>query len=222
LEIVGAEVTGKLSVPTCGCVPSGFATVAVRVAVPTVRPFTTTLVVVVKVSVGETMEAGAEIESEIGVVLVWLFPVETVAVVVAVCPTITLEIVEKVTLGVVFPGAEPPGCWGAAMGQAGGLVPHTLGVYTASKLPSKADTFKEPTAIPLTTPELTVATLVFELLHVLELVRLYWLPVSYCTTKVCCFVPPTATAKGLSATDALVNPSHVSQNPPPQVAFLML
>jgi len=91
--------------------PSGFGTVAVSVAVPTVRPFTLTLVLAVKVPVGLTIDAGVEIESEIGVVLVVPSPVDTVAVMSAVCPTTTNEMSENVTDVTLSPGAD---AWGLA------------------------------------------------------------------------------------------------------------
>jgi len=85
VAVGAADVTGNEIEPTVAVEPSGLETVAVSVAVPTVRPLTTTLVVVVNVPVGLTMEAGLEMESEIGVELPW----PTVAVVFAVCPTTT-------------------------------------------------------------------------------------------------------------------------------------
>lgn len=81
--------------------PSEFETVAVIVAVPTDTPLTTTGVVCVNVPVGLTMAAGLLIESEIGNAF---DDGETVAVVVAVCPTATEEMVEKETVGVTTPG----------------------------------------------------------------------------------------------------------------------
>ncbi|HKV82818.1 MAG TPA: hypothetical protein VJP02_32015 [Candidatus Sulfotelmatobacter sp.] len=101
------DVEPIVSVPP----PSGFVIVAVSVAVPAVRPFTTTFVLVVNVPVGLTIEAPPEIESEIAVVL---FEGLTVAVVVAVCPTATPEIFENETLGVTL--SFPPG-YTSSIGQ---------------------------------------------------------------------------------------------------------
>jgi len=87
VAVGAAEVTGNDVEPTgMADPPSGFGTVAVRVAVPTVRPLTTTPVLEVNVPVGLTMAAGLEMESEIGVEL---FCGSTVAVVLAFCPTTT-------------------------------------------------------------------------------------------------------------------------------------
>jgi hypothetical protein len=82
-----AVVTGNEVEPMgTGDPPSGFEIVAVRVAVPTVRAFTTTLVLVVNVPAGLTTAAGLVMLREMGVVL---FVGLTVAFVVAVCPTRT-------------------------------------------------------------------------------------------------------------------------------------
>jgi len=85
VAVGGEEVTGNEIEPTgIGEPPSGFGTVAVRVAVPTVRPFTTTPVLVVNVPVGLTTVAALEMFREIAIVL---FVGLTVAFVVAVWPT---------------------------------------------------------------------------------------------------------------------------------------
>ena len=71
VAVGAADVTAKEIEPT-GTVPdppSGFGIVAVNVALPLVRPFTATLVLVVNVPVGLTMAAGLVILREIGVVL---------------------------------------------------------------------------------------------------------------------------------------------------------
>ena len=70
VAVGAAEVTGNEVEPmVTGDPPSGFAIVAVSVAVPAVRPLTTTLVVVVNVPVGVTTAAGLVTVSEIGVEL---------------------------------------------------------------------------------------------------------------------------------------------------------
>jgi hypothetical protein len=91
--------TGKDVEPTVRF-PSAFETVAVIVAVPTDTPLTITLVLFVNVPVGLTMAAGLVMEREMGVVF---DEGETVAVVVAVCPTETEEMVEKDTVGATVP-----------------------------------------------------------------------------------------------------------------------
>jgi hypothetical protein len=110
-------MTGKDVEPTVGFEPSEFETVAVSVAVPTDRPWTTTFVLWVNVPVGLTIAAGPLMESEIASV----FPEgETVAVVVAVCPTATLGILENETVGVTLPGSVD--CIGVR-GQGGAYIP---------------------------------------------------------------------------------------------------
>ena len=99
-EIAGT--TGKDVEPTVRFPPSEFETVAVIVAVPADIPLTTTAVVCVNVPVGLTMADGLLMESKIGVVF---DEGDTVAVIVAVCPTATEGIPEKVTVGVTVPGA---------------------------------------------------------------------------------------------------------------------
>ncbi len=95
-------ITGKEVEPTVVLLPSAFEIVAVSVAVPAVRPLTTTGVLLVNVPVGVTIAAGLEIESEIGIELPDGL---TVAFVVAVWPTKTELIVENETVG---GGAEVP------------------------------------------------------------------------------------------------------------------
>ena len=101
LIVGGGGTTWKVVEPTVGVELSEFETFAVSVAVPTDTPLTTTAVVVVKVVNGLTIEAPPVMDSEIGSE----FPDETVAVVVAVCPTATLGMGEKETVGSEFPGA---------------------------------------------------------------------------------------------------------------------
>ena len=69
----------------------------------------------------------------------------------------------------------------------------------------------EPTVIPFVSPPLTVATLVFELLQLDELVASYVVPVFNVYEKLSCLLPPTVTAKGLSAMLAPTHPLHVVQ-----------
>lgn len=90
VAVGAAEVTVMTVEPTgVGEPPSGLANVAISVALPTVRPLMTTPVVVVKGVVGLWIAAELSMAREIGIVLVLLSAVETVAVSVAVCPTMT-------------------------------------------------------------------------------------------------------------------------------------
>jgi hypothetical protein len=110
-----AEVTGKDVVPAVAVDPSEFETFALRVAVPTVRPLTTTLVFVVNVPVGLTTAAGLEMDRDIGVEL---FGGLTVAVVVAVWPMMTYGMSENKTR-VAVPLLEALGD-AVAIGQGSG------------------------------------------------------------------------------------------------------
>lgn len=110
-RLVGTgAATGNEVEPTVrGEPPSGFGTVAVSVAVPVERPLTTTPVLEVNVPVGLTIAAELVMVSEIGVEL---FEGVTVAVVVAVWPTATPEILENETLGVGVTLSPPLGVTG--------------------------------------------------------------------------------------------------------------